>query len=320
MVALAACVARAESTNTLALVRTISLPGVAGRLDHLATDVQHNRLFVAALGNNSVEVLDFQAGKRIETIEDCPKPQGLLFAPKANLLYVASGDDGRVRVYDCDSFRTIKTIGPLPDADNIRYDAPSGRIYVGFGDGSLAVLNAMSGVHTYSIKVAGHPESFQIEQTGGRIFVNVPDAHHIAVIDRLNRVVTETWSVQKYEGNFPMALDEPNHRLFLGYRKPARLVVLDTTRGKAVADSEISGDVDDLFYDAKHKRLYLACGEGFVDVVEQRSADDYARVEKLATKPGARTGLFIPEQDLLCVAVPAVNRDPAEVRVFRAKP
>jgi hypothetical protein len=150
--------------------------------------------------------------------------------------------------------------------------------------------------------------------------VNVPDAHHIAVIDRLNRVVTETWSVQKYEGNFPMALDEPNHRLFLGYRKPARLVVLDTTRGKAVADSEISGDVDDLFYDAKHKRLYLACGEGFVDVVEQRSADDYARVEKLATKPGARTGLFIPEQDLLCVAVPAVNRDPAEVRVFRAKP
>src|SRR5690242_1787646 len=139
-VALAGFAARAESTNTLTLTRTIALPGVAGRLDHLAVDTQRNRLFVAALGNNTVEVLDLQNGKRLETIEDCPKPQGVLFAPKPNLLYVASGGDGRVRIYDCDSFRTLKTIGSLPDADNIRYDAPAGRVYVGFGDGSLAVL------------------------------------------------------------------------------------------------------------------------------------------------------------------------------------
>src|ERR1051325_1785030 len=161
LVTFAACAARAESTNTLALARTIALPGVAGRFDHLAADPQHQRLFVAALGNNTVEVLDLQPGKRIKSLEDCAKPQGVLFASKANLLYIASGGDGRVRIFDCASFRAIKTLGSLPDADNIRYDAPAGRVYVGFGDGALAVLNATSGSHTYSLKLAGHPESFQ---------------------------------------------------------------------------------------------------------------------------------------------------------------
>jgi hypothetical protein len=312
--------AKAGPSNTLDLVRTIPLPDVAGRIDHLGADPERHRLYVAALGNDTVEVLDLQEGKRLETIRGCAKPQGILFLRKPNLLYVTGGGEGQVKIYDCDSFRPIKTIGPLPDADNIRLDVPSNRVYVGYGEGALGVINAMTGVQTYSIKLQGHPESFQIERLGGRIFVNVPSAGHIAVVDRLGRSVISTWAIKKYEENYPMVLDEGNHRLFIGYRKPPRLVVLDTTLGKAVADLEIAGDTDDLFFDAKYKRIFLTCGEGFINVIEQANPDTYNSLAKVPTAPGARTGLLVPELDLFCVAVPKRDRQPAEIRVYQITP
>jgi len=125
------------------------------------------------------------------------------------------------------------------------------------------------------VKLAKHPESFQLEQNGSRIFVNVPDAKQVAVVDREKRAVIATWPMEKFQANFPMALDESNHRLFIGCRKPARLVVLDTDTGKPVTDLAISGDIDDLFYDLIRTQLYLSCGEGFIDVIRQRSPDKY---------------------------------------------
>ena len=314
-----ACAAAGAELAPLKLVQTIPLPGVEGRFDHFATDAKGRRLFVAALGNNTLEVIDLAAGKRIRSIPGVRKPQGALFLGELNRLGVASGEDGAFKMFDASDFKLAKSIGSLDDADNVRYDDASTLVYVGYGDGALAIIGAEKIEKTGEIKLQGHPESFQLEQQGNRIFVNVPDAKQIAIVDRARRAVTATWPMQKFQANFPMALDEANHRLFVGCRKPPRLVVLDTESGKPVADTLISGDTDDLFFDANHKRLYGICGEGFVDVVLQVSADAYTLVEKVPTAAGTRTGFFSPELDLLFVAVPHRGNQPAEVRVLKCE-
>jgi len=315
---LAAMAVRAEDSVSLKLIKTIPMPDVKGRFDHFAMDVKGQRLFVAALGNNTVEVFDLKAGKQLRSIAGCNKPQGLLYLPKGNLLFVANGGDGRLRIYDCSSFNPLVTIGSLDDADNLRYDAKLDRVYVGYGDGALGVVNPVTGVLTGSIKLLGHPESFQLEQEGNRIFANVPQAGHVAVIDRQTRTVLEAWLLPGAQANFPMALDERDHRLFVGCRNPARLVVLETTSGRTVTELPISGDTDDLFYDAQRKRIYVSCGEGFLDVIEQRDADSYRLLEKISTVPGARTSFFSPELDQFYLAVLRRGEKPAEIRVYDA--
>jgi hypothetical protein len=314
-----ACTAAAAEMPPLKLAQTIPLPAVEGRIDHLAVDAGDLMLFVAALGNNTLEVIDLEAGKRERSIPSLSKPQGVVFLDTIRRLGVTGGGDGTFKVFEASDFRLVKSLRSLDDADNVRYDHGSGDIYVGYGDGALAVFNEPRTEKIGEIKLKGHPESFQLERNGNRIFVNVPEAKQIAVVDREKRAVMATWPMAKFQGNFPMALDEANHRLFVGCRKPPRLVVLDTENGKPVADSLISGDTDDVFFDAKRKRLYVICGEGFVDVVLQVSADAYTLVEKVATATGARTGLFSPELDLLFVAVPHRGNQPAEVRVFKCE-
>ncbi len=309
----------AEGPPSLRLVRIIPLPDVKGRLDHFSLDSKGQRLFVAALGNNTVEVLDLNAGKRLRSITGCNKPQGVFFLPKGNLLCVATGGDGRLRIYDCVSFKPLVTIGSLDDADNLRYDARADRVYVGYGDGALGVINPVTGVLTARIQLLGHPESFQLEPGGNRIFVNVPGARQVAVIDRQTRRVEEAWLLPAAQANFPMALDETNHRLFIGCRNPARLLVLDSTTGKAVTDLEISGDTDDLFYDATRKRIYVSCGEGFIDVIEQREADSYTLSEKIPTLPGARTSFFSSDLNQFYLAMPRRGERAAEIRVFQPR-
>ena len=311
---------RAGESGPLKLVKTVPLPDVKGRIDHLAIDTKGKRLFVAALGNNTVEVLDLNAGTRLRSIAGCSKPQGLVYLPRPNLLFVANGGDGRVRIYDCTSFKPIVTVGGLEDADNLRYDAKLDRVYVGYGDGGIGVINPVTGVLTVRIPLKGHPESFQIEQDGNYLFANVPDGQQIAVIDRQLRTVAETWPLKDVRANFPMALDEGDHRVFVGCRDPARLVVLDAKEGKRVADLQISGDTDDLFYDGARRRIYASCGEGFIDVIEQRDVDDYKLLEKIPTAPGARTCLFALELNQLYLAVPRLGQRPAEIRVYQVQP
>ena len=308
----------AVDTNTLTLIRTIPLPDVRGRIDHFALDAQGQRLFVAALGNDTVEVIDLGTAKRIHTIGHCSTPQGVAFAPAENRLLVANGGSGTVTILDATSFQTLQSIGNLPDADNAHYDAKSGLFYVGYGDGALAAIRATNGELAADIKLAGHPESFQLEQNGNRIFVNVPDAGYVAVVERDRRAVVATWPMEKFHGNFPMALDEANHRLFVGCRHPARLVVLDTVAGKKVADVEITSDTDDLFYDAGRKLIYVSCGGGFIDVIAQRNADSYELRERIPTVSGARTSFFRPDRDELYLAVRAgLISGGAEIRVFK---
>jgi hypothetical protein len=309
--------ALAADIQPLRLTHSIPLPGVKGRFDHFACDPAARRLVIAALGNDTGEVLDVAEFKRLHSITGLRKPTGALVIPALHQLYFANGGDGTFRAFDAASFAPASQVGGLDDADNVRFDAAAKLIYVGYGEGALGVIDPAKNKLLHSIALAAHPESFQIEKTGSRIFVNVPDKKHIAVVEREQRKVTATWPMEKWQSNFPMALDEESHRLFVGCRKPARLVVLDTASGAPAADLEISGDTDDLFFDAKRQRLYVSCGEGFLDVIQRRDGDHYERTARIPTLAGARTCFFSPELDRLFLAVPQRSGREAELRVYQ---
>jgi hypothetical protein len=293
---------------------------VKGRFDHFAIDAGGHRLFVAALGNDSLEVIDIAAGRPLRSIPGLHKPTGVLFLPDHNRIVVANGDSGTLQVFDGASYAPIATLAGLDDADNLRYDAPARTIHLGCAAGALALIDADSLKQTATIPLGAHPESFQLEAAGNRVFINLPDAKQVSVVDRQSRRVTATWKLDRFHSNFPMALDEIHQRLFLGCRLPARLLVLDATTGKPVANLELSGDIDDLFYDAKRGRLYASCGEGFLDVIRQQGPDGYTRVERKATRTGARTCFFSSVTDELFLAVPKRGAEPAELRIYRPAP
>lgn len=312
--------AHAQGPTPLRLVQTIALPNVAGRLDHLAVDLKGERLFVAALGNNSLELLDLHAGRPIRSIGGLHEPQGVLFIPESRQIVVTNGQSGTVEMFNSVSLALEKRVASFDDADNIRYDPATNSLYVGYGNGALGILDAANGQRLADITLAGHPESFQFERSGPRVFVNVPTAQQIAVLDREKRIVVKIWPLKGAQANFPMALDDPQHRLFVGFRKPAKLVVFDAESGKVVASLDSAGDADDIFYDAARRRIYISCGEGFIDVVEQVDADHYKRVAKIPTAPGARTSLFVLELGRLYLAVPRQAGRAAEVRVYEVQP
>src|SRR5438046_3784419 len=267
--------------KTLQLKQTIPLPGVEGRIDHLDLDAANERLFVCALGNNTVEVLDLRKGQRIHSITGLGAPQGIAYLPEIDRLFVANDKGGICKIYGAKSYQAIGEINFKDDADNVRYDNSSKRIYVGFGSGGIGIINAAEGKTVRSIKLAAHPEAFELEKQGHRIFVNVPNARHVAVVGRDKGEVIATWKTDGAFGNFPMALDEVNHRLFVGCRLPSKLIVLDTASGKTVTSVGISGDPDDLSYDRKRHRHYVICGAAKIDITHQTDANTYkARLEE----------------------------------------
>jgi DNA-binding beta-propeller fold protein YncE len=313
-----ACQPIAESGDAgLQLQQTIPLPGVEGRIDHIAFDAAGQRLFVCALGNNSVEVLDLHKGERIHSINAFGSPQGIAYVPQLNRLFVANDKDGILKIYDAESFQSVGELSFKDDADNVRYDDSAKKIYVGFGNGGLAVVSAPDGKQVGSIKLTGHPEAFVLEKHRRRIFVNVPTSCHVAVIDLDKGEVIATWSTGLVFGNFPISLDETNHRLFVGCRLPPRFVVLDTESGKLVAEIDISGDSDDVFYDSKRHRIYAICGAGKIDIIEQTDANTYKALTKINTADGARSGLFVPERDALFIAIPHRGSQRAEIRRYQ---
>lgn len=309
----------AQPDPALRLTQTISLAVVKGRIDHLAYDPGHERLFVCALGNNSVEVIDLRAGRRVHSITGLGSPQGIAYGPKPARLYVANDQDGLVRIYDSESFRPLGEVNLQDDADNIRYDEAANRIYVGFGEGGIAIINAAEGKQIGAIKLSAHPEAFELETKGPRIFVNLPNRRQVAVIDRGKGAVVSLWSPGSALANFPMVLDEMNHRLMIGCRSPSKLIVLNSDSGDLVAELGISGDPDDLFYDRKRGCIYAICGAGKIEIINQPDANSYKVSATVETAPGARTGLFVPGRGTLFVAVPRHGAHEAEIRAYRVE-
>ena len=307
----------AESGPPLKLRTTVVLHGVEGRIDHFAFDPAGERLFVCALGNNTVEVIDLRSSQRIHSIAGLGSPQGIAYIPESNRLFVANDKGGVCNLYDGKSLQPVGQLSLKDDADNVRYDIATKQIYVGFGSGGIAIINSAEGKQVGSIKLSAHPEAFELEQHGNRIFANVPNARQVAVIDREKREVIARWNTDLAFGNFPMALDEPNHRLFVGCRLPSKLVVFDTESGKIVAKTDISGDPDEVFFDSERRRIYAICGAGEIDVIEQADPNTYRTSIKISTAEGARTGLFVPERDTLFVAVPHRASQQAEIRCYQ---
>lgn len=302
---------------SLTLERTIPLPGVEGRIDHFAHDATGHRFFIAARGSNTVEVVNLDNGKVVQSITGLAEPQGIFFIDVMNRLYTANGGDGALRVFDGKIFAAVAMVKFENDADNVRYDSAARVLYVGHGGGALGVIDVASNAIVADVPLKAHPESFQLEQKGPRVFVNVRGAHHIAVIDRRKKTVIATWPLGLVAANFPMALDEPNHRLMIGCRVPARLIVFDTESGREVAKLDLHGDCDDLFFDPARRQIYASCGEGFIDVFTQSDADHYALKESVKTESKARTCFF--DGDRLYLAVPKRGDRPAEVRCYRVE-
>jgi DNA-binding beta-propeller fold protein YncE len=296
-------------------IQTVSLAGVSGRIDHLTLDPSGDRLFVAALGNNSVEVIDLRAGTRTRSLRGLAEPQGVVFVPGANRLFVACGGDGTVRVFDGTTLEPVSRIDLGSDADNIRYDSAAGRVFVGHGSGGLAVLDER-GRRLGDIPLPAHPEAFALEERGPRIFINVPGAGSIEVADRETKAVRASWPLEQARANFPMALDEEDSTVFVGCRQPAAVLTVDTRTGRTVGELPVGGDPDDLFIDPVRKLLLVSSGSGELDVVDIARSDRLRLRAAMSTAPGARTSLFVPGSGRIYLAVPRRSGHDAEIRVY----
>jgi DNA-binding beta-propeller fold protein YncE len=308
----------------------IHLTKVEGRMDHLGIDVKGKRLFATAFDNHTLEVIDLKTGRQVHTIANLDEPQGSFYDAANNRLFVANGGDGTVRIFDGTTFQLLQTVTLDLDADNVRYDVRSRNIVVGYGGekflagkvarpgggGALAILD-FNGKKVGDIAMDAHPESFQLEKIGTRVFVNVPDKQEVEVADLVKGAVLARWPVS-CTTNFPMALDEIHHRLFVGCRIPARLAVFDTETGKIVASPAIVEHTDDLFFDANKSRIYIL-GEGFIEAWQEKDPYHYDRIGRYPTPPDGRTGLFVPDLGELFETIPHHGQQGAEILVYETK-
>jgi hypothetical protein len=308
--------APAHAQSALDLEAKIPLGDVGGRIDHLAVDVARQRLFVAELGNDSVGVVDLAQRRVLQRLDQLNEPQGLGYVPALDALVVANAGDGSVRFYAGTPLAPTGRLDLGKDADNVRVIGNGLNVLVGFGKGGLALIDVASRTRRGDIPLKAHPEGFQIDVASQRAFVNVPDAHEIAVVDLPQRKQIGGWAVADARSNFPMAWLGARGEVVSVFRSPARLVRVRATDGTTVASQPTCDDADDVFHDARRDRLYVICGEGLVEVLQARGGafDRLARVE---TVSGARTGLFVPDLDRLYVAARARGSEPAAVWVFR---
>jgi DNA-binding beta-propeller fold protein YncE len=309
----------AADSAPLRLEAKIPLGHVAGRIDHMAVDLPRQRLFVAELGNDSVGIVDLQAAKVLHRITGLKEPQGVGYVSSNDVLYAANAGDGSVRLFRGADFKETGRIELGKDADNIRVDAAGRRVFVGYGDGALAVIDAESNHKITDMALDGHPESFRLESGGSLIFVNVPDVHAVEVVDRNDGRTRAKWSTGAWGGNFPMTLDDASRQVIVVFRNPATLAAFSMIDGAHVTSISACGDADDVFVDAKRHRVYVSCGDGFLDVFEPHEAS-YRRIAHIPTASGARTSLYVPELDRLFLAVRARSQQPAELWVYRPSP
>ena len=310
--------ARAE--EALSLEGKIALPGVAGRIDHMAVDPARKRLLVAELGNGTLDVVDLASGRRVKQVAGLHEPQGVGYAQKSDLVVVASAGDGSVRFFRGEDLAPAGSLSLGNDADNVRVDPRTGYVIVGYGSGGLAIIDPEKRSKIGDIKLAAHPESFQLDAASGRMFANVPDGGHIAVVDLAAAKQIAKWTVPGLSANFPLAIDGSGMAVAAVFRRPAKLVLLDTKTGTATQHLDTCGDADDVFFDAKRRRIYVSCGAGAVDVF-QADATGYRTVARIETSSGARTSLFVPDLDRLYIAARAglVGSD-AAILVLRPLP
>lgn len=311
-----------DESAPLLLDRIIPIPDTVGRFDHMSVDNERGLIFAPVYGNDTVEILDVARGKRTRTLSgEFVRPQAALYMPDLNRLAVSNNGDGTVKIFDGDSFKLIGTVKFAADADNLRYDPAAKRAYCGYGEGSIGVFDATTNKIVDDYPTGVHPESFQLERNGPRIFVNLASISRVAVIDR-NTHKTTQWTLGEAGTNFPMALDQDRRRIFIAARRPARLLVLDMDSGKIIASLPGAADTDDMWYDVTRRRIYVPSGEGYMYCYRQIDADHYAREAKIPTAIGARTSSYsgqVGKHNSLYLAVPARVFKGAELWVYETR-
>jgi DNA-binding beta-propeller fold protein YncE len=303
--------------TSLRLSRTIALPDVPGLFNQMAADPIGQLLFATAPIKKTVEVIDLKTGKSIRSL-DGQSPASVALAPEFNEFFVTRRQ--ALVAYDRNSFAVVTNLVLSNSLNEIQYDSRARRLYVACQTtdrSGIAMIDVPTLQVLGTIPLPAKPMGFAREEKGNRIFANLPTLKQIVVLDRESQTILHTWTLAETSANYPMALDEARHRLFVGCRKPPQLAVFDTESGKQVASLPISGDTDGLFYDTARKRLYLSGGEGFLDVITQSDADTYTRLDQVQTAPGARNSLFSPALDLLFVAIPQRDNPVSEIRIFQ---
>jgi YVTN family beta-propeller protein len=304
-----------SESSDLKLIGTIPLADVSGRIDHMAYNDSQDLLYVAALGNNTVEVVDLRSKKVIYSIKGLSEPQGIRYIHMTNSIVVSNGGNGELKIFKASDYKEVKSINLGEDADNVKYNPANETIYVGYGSGAIAMVNAITLEEISEIGLPGHPESFQLDNDN-RLYVNIPDMHLLDVVDlKLNKVIAK-WEIRESSANFPMALDEADNRLFIGCRHPAKLLVLDIKTEKTITSLPVDGDADDIFYDNSTHQIFMSCGSGYLDIFKQVDPDKYLRTGRIETSPGARTSLFITHPDRIIVAAPARSGKQAQLMVY----
>jgi YVTN family beta-propeller protein len=302
----------AATGATLVPEARIALADVSGRIDHMAIDLDRKHLFVAELGNNSVDVIDLGTNKVLQRVKGPREPQGVGYAAGPDLIAVASAGDGTVKFFSGKDFSARGTLQLGEDADDVRIDPGTGNVVVGYGNGGLAIIDPAKQVKTADIPLPAHPEGFEL--AAGRIYVNLPGARQIAVVDPGAERIVATWPMQ-LGGNFPMAMDDAGKTVAAVFRDASKLTLFDAKTGKDIVQTDTCGDADDVFFDSKRSRIYVSCGAGSVDVFEQQGAG-LTLLERIASPAGARTAVFVPELDRLFVAERA-GAGGAAIQVYR---
>ncbi len=321
----------AQDELPLQHLQTIPMPNVSGRMDHLGVDIERERLFAAALGEsqNTVEVIDLKAGKRIVSIHGQSMPQGVFYSDDFKRLFVSNGKDGTVKIFRGDSFQLVDSLSIGINPNHVGYDQTTGYLYVGIGipnsrAGALAIIETRTNKQIGVIQTDAHPGGIKVETAGRRIFVTLAGVPKVGVVDRQQREETATWPVTGVPGLVALALDETHHRLFGGSRNPPMLTVLDTESGRQVTQLEGAEGIDDLWYDAERNRIYASGGRGsatgFVYVYQQKDPDHYELRAKIPTRANAQTSIWVPQLNRYYVSASANNKEDAAILVFEPQP
>ncbi len=323
VVVLTPVVAMAAEDPPLERVQTIELKGPAGGLDHLALDAKRGRLLVANTVNGSLDVVDLKAGKLLKQVPGQGRIRGIDYDSGKDRVFVGNGAGGICNVFEGQSYELQKSVPLGDDADNVRYNPRTDRVYVVHADKELSVIDAKDYSVRQPIALPTSLGAFKLESSRPRMYVNAKNDGVIAIDTEQDKIIGR-FSVAPAGVNAAVAIDEPNHRLFIGCRKNPSLVVMDSDTGKIVASVPIPGDVDDLSFDPTRKRIFASCGEGAIAVIRQVDADRYESLGTIATVKRARTSIFNPETGHLYLAVPRIADHPdqenPEVWVYRASP
>jgi YVTN family beta-propeller protein len=278
-------VGQAAHAETYGVIDTLKVGG-EGKWDYPAADSGSHRLYLSR--ENHVMVLDLGSGKVIGDIADTAGVHGIAIASGSGRGYISAGKSNQVKVFELTTLKVVSTleVGAKPDA--ILYDEPSQQIFAFNGhSGNVSVIDAKVSTVIATIPLGGAPE-FAQSDSDGTIYVNIEDTNELAVLDVRQRKVVARWPLPGCQGPTGLALDIPHHRSF-SVCANAKMTILDTASGKAVATLAIGAHADGAAFDPQRQDAFSSNGDGTLTVVHESDPDHFTVKETVKTAAGAKT-------------------------------